>query len=261
MSATPRGRRSAVLAAAVTTAAALGAATLVTLGAGSASAAEVPLSGYELTWGIKQSYRTYVTTYAAGGFTATDGASQAAGNGAFTFTGGKGGYDSTAHTLKLGFDGSLRIVSEQHGFDITLSDVRFDSGAGAITADVTRSGTTEQGRAAGRGHREPGHDGHGDRADAAGRGRLRQPELRGCRGRPGDGCAEDHRVPVDRYDGLRIAFADGHGVRLGPPRPRPHPRPRRRPDRPRGVRPRPRRPPVPLAPHRPRRRPRPRRRA
>ncbi|MFC7913784.1 HtaA domain-containing protein [Streptomyces sp. NPDC057386] len=144
MSATPRGRRSAVLAAAVTTAAALGAATLVTLGAGSASAAEVPLSGYELTWGIKQSYRTYVTTYAAGGFTATDGASQAAGNGAFTFTGGKGGYDSTAHTLKLGFDGSLRIVSEQHGFDITLSDVRFDSGAGAITADVTRSGTTEQ---------------------------------------------------------------------------------------------------------------------
>ncbi|MEU8933301.1 HtaA domain-containing protein [Streptomyces sp. NPDC048409] len=140
MPATPRTAASRKLA--------LAAAVAVTLGAGaltaatSASAAEVPLSGYELTWGIKQSYRTYVTTYAAGTFTAADGASQADGNGAFTFTGGSGSYDSDAHTLGLGFRGSLHIVSQAHGFDLTLSDVKFDSGAAEITADVTRNGTT-----------------------------------------------------------------------------------------------------------------------
>ncbi|MER5514588.1 HtaA domain-containing protein [Streptomyces sp. NPDC002763] len=127
---------------------ALAAAVAVTLGAGAltaattASATEVPLSGYELTWGIKQSYRTYVTTYAAGTFTAADGATQAADNGAFTFTGGSGSYDSDAHTVDLGFRGSLHIVSQLHGFDLTLSDVKFDSGAAEITADVTRNGTT-----------------------------------------------------------------------------------------------------------------------
>ncbi|MFI6246441.1 HtaA domain-containing protein [Streptomyces sp. NPDC051016] len=127
---------------------ALAAAVAVTLGAGAltaataASAAGTPLSGYELTWGIKQSYRTYVTTYAAGTFTPANGASQAAGNGAFTFTQGTGGYDSDTHTVDLAFQGSLRIVSQAHGFDLTLSDVRFDSGAAEITADVTRNGTT-----------------------------------------------------------------------------------------------------------------------
>ncbi|MFJ8495640.1 HtaA domain-containing protein [Streptomyces sp. NPDC094038] len=126
---------------------ALAAAVAVTLGAGAltattASAAEVPLSGYELTWGIKQSYRTYVTTYAAGTFTPAGGATQAAGNGAFTFTQGTGSYDSDAHTVDLAFQGSLRIVSQPHGFDLTLSDVKFDSGAAEITADVTKDGTT-----------------------------------------------------------------------------------------------------------------------
>ncbi|MFC5219120.1 HtaA domain-containing protein [Streptomyces coerulescens] len=144
MPANDRRRRPVVLAAAVATAATLGATALATLGAGPASAAEVPLSGYELTWGIKQSYRTYVTGMAAGTFTATDGASQAAGNGAFTFTEGTGTYDSTAHTVDLGFKGSLRIASTAHGFDLTLSDVRFDSAAAEITADVTKSGTTTQ---------------------------------------------------------------------------------------------------------------------
>ncbi|MFE5815084.1 HtaA domain-containing protein [Streptomyces sp. NPDC056479] len=144
MSATDRRRRPLALAAAVATAATLGATALAALGAGTASAAEVPLSGYELTWGIKQSYRTYVTGMAAGSFTATDGASQAADNGAFTFTEGTGTYDSTAHTVDLGFKGGLRIVSQLHRFDIALSDVRFDSAVAEITADVTKSGTTTQ---------------------------------------------------------------------------------------------------------------------
>lgn len=142
MSATTR--RPLTLAAAVATAVALGATALATTVASTASAAEVPLSGYELTWGIKESYRTYVTGMAAGTFTPADGATQAANNGAFTFTEGTGTYDSTAHTLALGFKGGLKIASTLHRFELTLSDVKFDSKAAKITADVTKSGTTEE---------------------------------------------------------------------------------------------------------------------
>ncbi|WP_371659425.1 HtaA domain-containing protein [Streptomyces sp. NBC_00280] len=139
----PAARRPLALAAAVATAVALGATALATTVASTAAAAEVPLSGYELTWGIKQSYRTYVTGMAAGTFTPADGAAQAADNGAFTFTEGTGTYDSTAHTLALGFKGGLKIASTLHGFELTLSDVKFDSKAAKITADVTKSGTTQ----------------------------------------------------------------------------------------------------------------------
>ncbi|MFD6548975.1 HtaA domain-containing protein [Streptomyces sp. NPDC058398] len=127
---------------------ALAAAVAVALGAGafavtSASAAEAPLKDYELTWGIKQSYRSYVTGMAAGTFTPSGGATQADGNGAFTFSDGSGTYDSGTHAVRLGFAGSLKIASKLHGFELTLSDVRFDSGAAKITADVTSGGTTQ----------------------------------------------------------------------------------------------------------------------
>ncbi|MFI1207889.1 HtaA domain-containing protein [Streptomyces sp. NPDC020802] len=134
-------RRPIALAAACATAVTLGA---TAIAATSASAAEVPLKGYELTWGIKQSYRSYVTGMAGGSFTPEGGATQAKDNGAFTFVNGTGSYDSEAHTVALGFEGSLKIVSKPHGFELALSDVRFDSKAARVTADVTKSGTTQQ---------------------------------------------------------------------------------------------------------------------
>ncbi|KAA0933838.1 HtaA domain-containing protein, partial [Streptomyces apricus] len=134
-------RRSTALAAACATAVALGA---TALAATSASAAEVPLKGYELTWGIKESYRNYVTGMAAGTFTPAGGAVQAKDNGVFTFVNGTGSYDSEAHTVALGFEGSLGIVSKAHGFELSLSDVKFDSKAAKITADVTKAGATQQ---------------------------------------------------------------------------------------------------------------------
>lgn len=133
-----RRRRSLALAAAVATAAALGATV-----APSASAAEVPLADYELTWGIKESYRNYVANFAKGTFTPADGATQADGNGPFTFTDGTGSYDATTHGTSLAFKGTLLIKSEAHRFEIGLSDLKFDSADAAITADVTRDGATE----------------------------------------------------------------------------------------------------------------------
>ncbi|MEV5338850.1 HtaA domain-containing protein [Streptomyces sp. NPDC052676] len=137
-------RRATVLAAAVATAAALGATALATVGAPAATAAEEPLTGYELTWGIEESYRSYVTGSAAGTFTPADGATQAEDNGAFTFVDGTGTHDPSAHALRLGFRGSLAVESKTHGLALTLSDVRFDSADAEITADVTRDGTTTQ---------------------------------------------------------------------------------------------------------------------
>ena len=136
-----RPRLSFALAAAVATAAALGATALATT---TASAAEVPLSGYELTWGIKQSYRTYVSTYAQGSFTATDGASQAADNGAFTFTAGAGTYDTTSHAVHLTFKGTVTAKSTLHGFVREMSDFQYDSAAGTLTADLVADGGTKQ---------------------------------------------------------------------------------------------------------------------
>ncbi|MGW0350089.1 HtaA domain-containing protein [Streptomyces anthocyanicus] len=136
-----RRRRPTALAAAVATAAALGTTALAALGgATAASAAGSPLSDYELTWGIKQSYRTYVGMF--GSFTALEGAGQAAGNGAFTFTAGTGTYDHTTNAVDLGFKGKLVSASAAHRFEVTLTDVRFDSGAGEITADVTTVDTS-----------------------------------------------------------------------------------------------------------------------
>ncbi len=118
------------------------AAALCATAAPSASAAEVPLTGYELTWGIKETYRSYVTGMAQGTFTAADGATQAEDNGPFTFTEGTGTYEPTAHTVDLGFKGTLHIESAPHRFERVLSDLKFDSAAAEITADVTADGAT-----------------------------------------------------------------------------------------------------------------------
>ncbi|MFE9307085.1 HtaA domain-containing protein [Streptomyces sp. NPDC006706] len=142
--ATRARRRPVMFAAAVATATALGAAALAT--APGAAAASVPLTGYELSWGVKESYRNYVTgPYTKGTFTVTDGASQADGNGVFTFTDGQGTYDSTNHTLHLAFKGSLVAESPVHGFKRVLSDFQYDSATGVLTADLTADdGPTQQ---------------------------------------------------------------------------------------------------------------------
>ncbi|WP_415950680.1 HtaA domain-containing protein [Streptomyces sp. KLOTTS4A1] len=139
-------RRPIALAAAAATALTLGATSLAMT---AASAAERPLEDYTLTWGVKQSFRDYLGRAFPQGadatVTAADGATQAEGNGAFTFTGGTGTYDSENHAVQLAFEGSVRIVSapvpKGHGFEIELSDIRFDSSARTVTADVTRDGS------------------------------------------------------------------------------------------------------------------------
>ncbi|WP_327711435.1 HtaA domain-containing protein [Streptomyces sp. NBC_00464] len=142
-------RRPIALAAAVATAAALGAAfALPALAAeqsaqsATAAAPAMELKDGTLDWGFKESFRKYVG--AAGKVTVKDGATQAEGNGVFTFVNGKGSYDMTTHGTDTAFEGGVNFSAHGGVLDITLSDVKLSTAGtgGAITADVaTPAGT------------------------------------------------------------------------------------------------------------------------
>ncbi|MFI1399599.1 HtaA domain-containing protein [Streptomyces sp. NPDC020681] len=144
-------RRPITRAAAVATAAALGATAfaLPAIAAGNAPAApgapKIELKDGTLEWGFKESFRKYVTGMAMGTIVAADGAKQAAGNGPFTFTDGTGTYDTGTHATDTAFKGSVLFSSKAHGFDIKLADVKVvtEGKGGSIQADVTLNGTTQ----------------------------------------------------------------------------------------------------------------------
>ncbi|WP_419995185.1 HtaA domain-containing protein [Streptomyces boninensis] len=139
------------LAIAVASAAVLGAGALtlpaVAADAPAAGPAAIDLTDGTLKWGVKESFRKYVTGIAAGEITVADGAEQAADNGPFTFTGGTGSYDPATHAVDSAFKGSVRFTSKAHGFDIKLADLKLtteNATAGAITADITAAGETSE---------------------------------------------------------------------------------------------------------------------
>uniref|UniRef100_A0AAU3H059 HtaA domain-containing protein n=1 Tax=Streptomyces sp. NBC_01401 TaxID=2903854 RepID=A0AAU3H059_9ACTN len=146
-------RRPIALAAAVATAAALGATfalpALAADNADSTAKAAAPAATMELTdgtldWGFKESFRRYIG--GAGTITAEDGATQADGNGVFTFGNGTGTYDTTTHGTDTGFDGSVNFNAHGGVLDITISDVKVTTTgtSGAVTVDLkTPEGTQD----------------------------------------------------------------------------------------------------------------------
>ncbi|MEU6442646.1 HtaA domain-containing protein [Streptomyces sp. NPDC047046] len=139
-----RRRKTTVLAAAVATAAALGtgALTLPTASAATqgAKAPALTLKDGTLDWGVKESFRKYLLSPIANGeITPGDGATQAADNGPFTFTGGTGTYDTGTHGTHTAFNGSVRFEGHEGVLDIKLSDLQVTTTTtgGGISADVT----------------------------------------------------------------------------------------------------------------------------
>ncbi|WP_010285006.1 HtaA domain-containing protein, partial [Streptomyces sp. SA3_actF] len=139
-----RRRKTTVLAAAVATAAALGtgALTLPTASAAprAAGAPTITLKDGTLDWGVKESFRKYLLSpIAHGKITMGDGATQAEGNGPFTFTGGTGTYDTGSHGTHTAFNGSVRFEGHEGVLDIELSDLQVTTTTtgGGISADVT----------------------------------------------------------------------------------------------------------------------------
>ncbi|WP_345799688.1 HtaA domain-containing protein [Streptomyces rochei] len=101
---------------------------------------------------MKQSFRSYVTgPVATGEVTVSDGAVQAAGNGAFTFKDATGTYDTDADKLTAAFRGAVNFKGHRtngaYGLDLTLSNLKatLDGGTGKLTADVNSLGTRTEG--------------------------------------------------------------------------------------------------------------------
>ncbi|MFC5800232.1 HtaA domain-containing protein [Streptomyces formicae] len=139
-------RRPVALGAVIATAVALGAtgfAALPALAAGSAAPAAAPkleIVDGTLDWGLKESFRKYVAgPIAHGSVTVADGATQAANNGAFTFTGAKGTYDTATHASDTAFRGSVHFLGHGGILDVKVGDIKVATGttSGTITADFT----------------------------------------------------------------------------------------------------------------------------
>jgi hypothetical protein len=92
-------------------------------------------------WGVRRTFREYVTgPIADGGWKVTGGARD--GGALFRFPQGRGTYDPAKRTLSATFGGAVRFTGNH--LDLTLAGVRAEvrAGRGTLSADVTSQGTT-----------------------------------------------------------------------------------------------------------------------
>lgn len=93
-------------------------------------------------WGVRRTFREYVTGPVADGkWTLTDGAQD--GGALFRFPKGEGTYDRKKHTLTAAFEGTVRFTGRQ-GLDLRLSAPRVSvtDGKGTLYADVAGADLT-----------------------------------------------------------------------------------------------------------------------
>ncbi|WP_405903740.1 HtaA domain-containing protein [Streptomyces sp. NBC_00656] len=95
-------------------------------------------------WGVRRTFREYVTgSIGQGKWTLAGGAQD--GGALFRFPKGTGTYDPKKQALAAGFAGSVRFTGAG-GLDLTLSRfaVRLDAGKGTLRADVRSDGATRK---------------------------------------------------------------------------------------------------------------------
>jgi hypothetical protein len=113
-------------------------ATALAVAAPTAGAAPQPVTTGGLDWGVKTSFRTYLSTVAAGTVTFADGATDN-GNGTYHFPADSTStFDPDAATTTASFRGSVHFVGHEGLLDITISNIRVrNAGAGGVLlADV-----------------------------------------------------------------------------------------------------------------------------
>ncbi|MFF3482319.1 HtaA domain-containing protein [Streptomyces sp. NPDC002701] len=96
-------------------------------------------------WGVRRTFREYVTGAVADGEWKLTGGAQD-GGALFRFPKGSGTYDEKKGTLDATFAGAVRFTGEQ-GLDLRLSAVRAEvtsAGKGTLRADVVRAGETKK---------------------------------------------------------------------------------------------------------------------
>ncbi|WP_327283169.1 MULTISPECIES: HtaA domain-containing protein [unclassified Streptomyces] len=114
------------------------------LPATAAHAAERPVQGGRLDWGIKSSFQSYVTgPVAKGAFQLKNGAATVGGS-LFRFHSATGSYDPDSGAFEASFSGGVGFQGHQkpdgaYELDLTVSrpTVKIDGGGGTLYADVT----------------------------------------------------------------------------------------------------------------------------
>ncbi|MFC5724032.1 HtaA domain-containing protein [Streptomyces gamaensis] len=110
---------------------------------GESSPEKGEFTGAAVDWGVRRTFREYVTgPIAQGSWKLADGAQD--GGALFRFPDGKGRYDADAKTLDAAFTGTLRFTGNH--LDLALGQVKVavKDGKGVLSADVTQGGGTEQ---------------------------------------------------------------------------------------------------------------------
>ncbi|WP_229898970.1 HtaA domain-containing protein [Streptomyces hiroshimensis] len=100
-------------------------------------------TGAAVDWGVRRTFREYVTgPVSQGSWKLTDGAQD--GGALFRFPDGKGTYDAEAGTLDAAFTGALRFTGKH--LDLTLSAVKVTAKdrKGTLAADVSGNGGSPQ---------------------------------------------------------------------------------------------------------------------
>ncbi|MGE7386669.1 HtaA domain-containing protein [Streptomyces sp. NPDC004126] len=106
-----------------------------------AQPAQAAFTDAAVDWGVRRTFREYVTgAVGQGKWTLAEGAQD--GGALFRFPQGKGTYDSQKGALAAEFTGSVRFTGAQ--LDLTLGKVgvKVENGKGVLSADVTTGGRT-----------------------------------------------------------------------------------------------------------------------
>ncbi|MEU1377552.1 HtaA domain-containing protein [Streptomyces triculaminicus] len=104
---------------------------------------EGEFTGAAVDWGVRRTFREYVTgTIARGSWKLGDGAQD--GGALFRFPAGKGSYDAASGTLDAAFAGTLRFTGKDLDLALGRVAVAAKGGKGTLLADVTRDGGTEK---------------------------------------------------------------------------------------------------------------------
>ncbi len=112
-------------------------------GTGSGSAAEQCFAqgvhGATLSWGVSDRFRSYVTGPIAKGSVSTDGVRD--GGSAFTWSGGKGSFNTDLGKGRASFGGSVSFSGHEGILDLRISNPRVvvDGASGTLVVDVRSS--------------------------------------------------------------------------------------------------------------------------
>ncbi|MGO1318368.1 MAG: HtaA domain-containing protein [Cellulomonadaceae bacterium] len=102
------------------------------------------VSGANLTWGVKDSFVSYVTGSVANGAISTSGTAQVGND--FRWSGGTGAYNVDAGKGRVAFSGGVTFTGHGGILDLTLSAPRLVlNGPGSATLVVNVNGTTMEG--------------------------------------------------------------------------------------------------------------------